>query len=182
MAAAACPVALALAGRRAEAEAALGGAEGAGDAAEAFCVRAALSVAANEGEALIGGADSATVLQLVAARSDGDGVDVLASLLAPGADDGGPPEALLDARGGAALELARRYWRSQPEHPLVVRRGDAGFFAPARLGPAGGGEGAGGEEGAAAGPMSLARARALAAAGVERLQLTVPAAGLGARS
>jgi len=166
----ACPVALALEGRRAEAEAALRDGGHDGDALEAFCVRAALAVVADEGEALIGGADSETVLQLLAARGGEDGLDVAAALLAPPRpeDDAGEAVVLLDGRAAEALELARRYWRARPEDPLVVRR--AAGFEPARLGRAGASD----ATEAPAGPMSLARARALAAEGAARFDVAVP--------
>jgi hypothetical protein len=189
-----CPVELALLRRREDAEAALlasAPSDNDADEVEAFCARAAVSVAAGEGEAFVGGMDSDTLLHLMAGQAkptEGtrSSVDLMVSLYAPGDDDdnannggggGGAPELLLDARGPAALELVRRYWRARPESPLVVRRGEV--FAPARLQSVdeedlGDGDSGDGRPSPPLGPMSLAHARSLAEAGARNLRLHVP--------
>lgn len=193
-----CPVELALLRRREDAEAALLAStpsDSDSDDVEAFCARAAVSVAASEGEVFVGGLDSDTLLHLMAGQAkpteDAGGtrasVDLMVSLYAPGDNDddddnnggGAAPELLLDARGPAALELVRRYWHARPESPLVVRRGEA--FAPARLQCVDkeeeedlGERGSGRRPPAPPGPMSLAHARCLAAAGARNLNLQVP--------
>lgn len=114
---------LALAGRREEAERLL--AEAPAPAARG-CWRAPLSIARTHAEVLLGGNDTAVLLQLLCLRgaaSEGrEGLDVLASVVAA---DGGA--SALDARGRDAAKLVDLFWRAYPEAALVLRGSGSGF-------------------------------------------------------
>jgi hypothetical protein len=142
------------------------------DVAERMCTRAVLGLAREESELFVGGNDSETLLQIVAAASphaqspgvqeikteESEGMDVMASVLIPEEE----VRSVMDARGASAVDLLISYWRRYPEAPLVVRRKES-EFAPVLL-----------RSSWLHGAFSLSQVRLAIRSGFEDIDLEVP--------
>jgi hypothetical protein len=100
----------------------------AGDASAAASLAAAVAcrAVADCNELFVGGDDSPQLLQLLAARGEDGALDVMASVLDPGASDA--PEVVFSARGAEALALVACFWDARPSAPLLLVSG--GVYLP----------------------------------------------------